>query len=56
VLDGGFKKWISEKKPVESLAAPGAGNKVGYDYNLNPNLTRSYDQIKALVNTQEPSE
>lgn len=46
VLDGGFNKWKSEKRPLEST--PGYGDAADYEYTLQKDLYRSFEQILEL--------
>ena len=50
VLDGGFKKWKSESRRVETTRGfedPIQGVE-GFDYVLNPELIRYFEQITQL--------
>jgi thiosulfate/3-mercaptopyruvate sulfurtransferase len=52
VLDGGFPKWLAEKRPVESgVTSPKMAH---FDAVLQPNLIRTFEQI--TENTQSHKE
>jgi len=45
VLDGGFPKWVAEKKPCESTDENASND--DYAYKLVPEKVKNLEQIKA---------
>lgn len=43
ILNGGFKKWVSEGRKTESSATVGTDD--DYKYEFNPSIYRTFEQI-----------
>ena len=50
VLDGGFRKWAAEKRPLESLPAPRPSAR--YAARLDPALVRSLPQVMSNISSR----
>ncbi len=48
-LNGGFKKWVVEKRPVESTQGfTGKTSADDFSYDFNPALYRTFEQVNKL--------
>jgi len=49
VLNGGFKKWVAEKRPTESTPAP----KERFAYKFNPDKYATFEQVQENLGKQQ---